>query len=392
MARKINYTKNGNEYFRVTTSIGRDNNGKLIRKEFYGTGKADAEAKRDDYLNNIRNGLKINYKDIILGELMHLWLFEIVKNKVKPTSFERYDGIYRNYLKDGELYGIKIHELKSLQIQRYYNELFKDGKSSNSIRILNKLMITFLNYAVDEDYLLRNLCIGNKITIPGISKIVNTEINSDEIQVFSNDEIKDLKNSLEGHRLKCLVLLALGTGLRQSELLALKWDDIDFTNNELSVNKSVKRVKLIKSDGSFRHEIRIQTTKTKNSNRIVPIPSSLVVTLKEHAKIQKEEQLKLGSSYAKNNIVFATASGNYISTKNLFMSYKNLLIKAGIIHKKFHALRHTYATKLFERDVPLKTVQILLGHSDIYITANTYTHVIPREKITAVEKLNDLFI
>ena len=74
------------------------------------------------------------------------------------------------------------------------------------------------------------------------------------------------------------------------------------------------------------------------------------------------------------------------------MSYKNLLIKAGIIHKKFHALRHTYATKLFERDVPLKTVQILLGHSDIYITANTYTHVIPREKITAVEKLNDLFI
>lgn len=74
------------------------------------------------------------------------------------------------------------------------------------------------------------------------------------------------------------------------------------------------------------------------------------------------------------------------------MSYKNLLIKAKIPHKKFHALRHTYATQLFEKGEPLKTVQTLLGHGDISITSNIYTHVMPKQKSNAAEKLNDLFI
>ena len=150
MARKTNYTKNGNDYFRVTTSIGRDANGKLIRKEFYGKSKTEAEDKRDEYINNIKNGLNINYKDTILGNLMHTWLFEVVKIKVKPTSFERYEGIYRNYIKESELYSLKLSDLKSLQVQRYYNNLYNNGKSSSSIKSLNKLLNQFLNYAVDD--------------------------------------------------------------------------------------------------------------------------------------------------------------------------------------------------------------------------------------------------
>ncbi|WP_315675194.1 tyrosine-type recombinase/integrase [Clostridium sp. 19966] len=86
-----------------------------------------------------------------------------------------------------------------------------------------------------------------------------------------------------------------------------------------------------------------------------------------------------------SNLVFATAIGNPICSKNLFSSYKNLLIKANIPHKKFHALRHTFATQLFENKVPLKTVQTLLGHSDISITADIYTHVMPKQRIEAVE-------
>lgn len=390
MARKTNYNKNGNEYYRVTATIGRDANGKLIRKEFYGKSKKEAEDKRDEYLNGIKNGLNIDYANISLGELMHLWLFEIIRisSKIKPSTFQRYEGIYRNYILNSEIYGMKLCDLKAIQIQRYYNKLYESGKSSSIIKNLNKLLKTFLNYAVAEGYLLKNPCSNSNIVIPKDNEFKKNE---DKIEVFSNEEINILKINLENHRLKALILLALGTGLREGELLGLKWSDIDFINKELKVQRSIKQVSIINSDGSREYKTIIQTPKSKNSIRTVPIPSSLIPILKEQDLQQKQDRLKFGASYANNDFVFTTETGNLIDARNLLRSYKRLLKKAGIPYKKFHALRHTYATKLFEANVPLKTVQTLLGHSDISITANIYTHVMPKEKIEAAEKLNNLF-
>ena len=116
MPRKINYSKNGQDYFRVTTSLGRNSSGKLIRKEFYGKSRKEAEQMKDEYLNNIKNGLNVDYKRILLGELMHSWLFEIVRasNKIKPSSFKRYEDIFRNYIANSDVYGIKINSLKAI--------------------------------------------------------------------------------------------------------------------------------------------------------------------------------------------------------------------------------------------------------------------------------------
>lgn len=387
MAVKTNYEKNGKKYFRVTASIGRDSNGKLIRKEFYGGSKKEAENKRDEYLLGIKNGLNSDFTNATLGTIMHAWLFEVMRIKLKPSSFQKYEGIYRNYIKDTEIYGLKLNNLKTLQLQRYYNNLYEKGKSSNSIKSLNKLLKTFLNYAVDEGYILRNPC-SSKIAIPGEIKAKSKE---KEIEIFTNEEINLLKNKTKDSKLHALILMALGTGLRQGELLALTWEDIDMNNKEVNVNKSIKRVKIINSDGTYEYKFLVQSPKTKSSLRVVPIPSSLIPMLKEHLKTQRLEKFKAGFDYEENNLVFPTTNGTPISSKNLFKSYKNLLKKVGIKHKKFHALRHTYATKLFENEVPLKTIQKLLGHSDISTTANIYTHVMPKEKITAVEKLNTLF-
>ncbi len=134
-----------------------------------------------------------------------------------------------------------------------------------------------------------------------------------------------------------------------------------------------------------------QSPKSIKSNRVVPIPSKLINALEEHKALQEKEKKEAGCSYVDKNLVFATKLGKPIVVKNLFESYRRILIRAKIPHKKFHALRHTYATKLFEKDVQLKTVQKLLGHKNISITADTYTHVMPKEKISAADKLNDLF-
>lgn len=388
MAVKTNYSKNGKDYFRITASVGRDSNGKLIRKEFYGKSKKDAEAKRDEYLNGLKNGLTMDYKNMSLGKLMRTWLFEVVRvsNRIKPPTFERYEGIYRNYVLDSEIYGLILNDIKSIQLQRYYNRLYDNGKSSNVIKNLNKLLKSFFNYAVDESYILKNPCIGKKVVIPG--EIKNVE---KKIEIFSDEEIKILQYALKNHRLKCLILLALGTGLRQGELLALKWSDLNIIDKELKVERSIKQVNIIAADGSKEYKTIIQTPKTKNSIRIVPIPSNLIPILENHSKNQKLEKLKAGSSYLDNDFIFTTELGKPINARNMTKTYKRILDKANIPYKKFHSLRHTYATKLFEKNVPLKTVQELLGHSDISITGNIYTHVMPKEKIKAAEKLNDLF-
>lgn len=388
MGRKINCVKNGKEYYRVTVSIGRDSNGKLIRKEFYGSSKKDAENKRDEYLDNIKKGLNVDYKNIVLGELMHSWLFEVIRvsSKIKPSTFQRYEGIYRNYIKSSDIYGVKISALKAMHLQRYYNSLYDKGKTSNVIKNLNKLLKSFFNYAVAEDYILKNPCSSKRIVIPGQS-----EIHERKIEIFSDEEINTLKIVLKDHRLKFLILLALGTGLRQGELLGLKWVDIDIDNKQLKVERSIKQVSIISSDETRKYKTIVQSPKTKNSIRTVPIPSNLIVALKEHKKFQKQEKLKCGNFYNDTDYVFTTETGKTMNARNVTKSYERLLKKAKIPYKKFHSLRHTYATKLFEVNVPLKTVQMLLGHSDISITANIYTHVMPKEKIKAVEKLNNLF-
>ena len=106
---------------------------------------------------------------------------------------------------------------------------------------------------------------------------------------------------------------------------------------------------------------------------------------------QKRNKLRCGECYHESNYIFTTQSGTNIDVTNLSHAWDRILKNAGLKHKKFHALRHTYATKLFENHVELKTASKLLGHSSIEMTADIYTHVIPKEKINAVEKINYIF-
>lgn len=387
MAVKTNCNKNGSNYFRVSAVLGTDSRGKRIVKEFYGRSKSEAEAMKKEYLEGIKNGLNIDIKRVLVGELMNTWLFETVRvsNRIKPTTFERYEGIYRNYVKDSPLYSIKIAELKALQVQRYYNSLFNTGKSRNIIENLNKLLKQFLNYAVDEGYLDKNPCVGKKIVIPGEKK------HREEVQHFTDEEIESLISNLRGDRYRELILLSLGTGLRRGELLALTWEDIDLRNNIIKINKSLAKVYIIGEDGLKERKQIIQVPKTRRSIREVPFPENLIPIFKDIKRKQNRDKFKCGQSYEISNHVFTTSTGKLIDVTNLSHAWANILKRSKISHKKFHALRHTFATKLFEKDVPLKTVSELLGHSTTEMTANTYTHVIPKQKINAVEKLNYMF-
>lgn len=368
MARKTNFEVNGKEYYRITKTIGKKSDGTSIRKQFYGAGIKEANQKADEYMNKIKNGLICNFEYITLNDLMYKWLFQVKINELKPSSFQSYEGIYRNYVKSSEISGLKVYNIKSIQIQEYYNKLGKN-KSFSQIKKLNKLLKQFFFYAEREGYILKNPCIS--LTIPNKDKTIDTQ---NKIEYFNKNEISKLKKAFKNNKFKNLILMAIGTGLRQGELLALKWENVYLEKKYLEVKETVKKVYVFDALGNKQLKTIYQKPKTKNSIRKVDLPDKLVQLLK-----------KMNHS---TTFVFEE-NGKPFSAKTLFGNWKKVLNDNNIPYKKFHALRHTYATMLLTKGVDLKTVQDLMGHSDIAIT-QIYLHVLPKTKSDAVNKLNDL--
>lgn len=375
MAKKTNIEINGNKYFRVTRTIGKKADGTPVRKSFYGTGINEANEKADKYMNDIKNGLIANFDTVTVNDLMHTWLFDFLHNssKIKPSTFQRYEGIYRNYIKESPIAGIKISALNSLQIQKYYNQLYKHQYRYTQIETLNTVLKVFFNWCIDNGYVLKNP--ASKVNIKGDkTAIINNK--RKDVEILSEDEIKTIKDYIKNTNIELLILLDLATGLRQGELLALDWDHIDLDNKELKVEKSVKEVYVYDSENKKHIETIFQSPKTIHSFRTVSIPDVLINVLK---KVE-----------SKKGLLFYDELGNPLKAKNVSYQWAKILKDCNIPHKKFHAIRHTYGSMLLKNGVDIETVAELMGHSAISIT-QIYLHSTSNQKQDAVNKLNHLF-
>lgn len=372
MAKKTNTKINGKEYYRLRKVIGHKEDGEKVIKNFYGESKKEAEEKANAYLNNISNGLISDFENVTFSELMHSWLFDFLHNssKIKPSTFQRYESIYRNYIKNSSIAGNKLIQIKTLQLQKFYNELSKNGYSYSQIKTLNTILKVFFNWCIDNDYILKNPC--KKVLLKGNkTDIINNK--QKDVEILTEKEIKLLKDYLKGSDFELLFLLDLATGLRQGELLALDWEHIDLKNKIITVERTVKEV-YVYDDEEHKHiETIFQTPKTLNSFRKVPIPNSMIDMLKN----QK----------SKNNLLFKDTKGNPLKGKNVSTKWTKILKECNIPHKKFHSIRHTYASILLKKGVDIETVAELMGHTAISIT-QIYLHSSKKQKNTSVNKLN----
>ncbi|WP_315110214.1 site-specific integrase [Clostridium intestinale] len=337
----------------------------------------------NDYRDKNSKGLIAKEEKIILQDWYSIWLFEFKANELKSSTIERYDVFYRNYVKGCSIGQTKLKDLTSLIIQSYYNKLISEGKTPNTVRALHKALKACISHAKRVNYVGINCC--DNIILPKI------QYKKDEkFKVFTLEEQKKFLSSINEHKYKLMFIFALSTGVRIGELVGLKWSDVDFNKGVLTINKSMSRAYKIE-EGKRKFVIEETTPKTISSIREIGIPSNVLSMLEIHKKIQEEYKKEYKDIYSDKGFIFADALGDFILPDTLSKSYKKVLKVNNIKLTSFHSLRHTYATRLFEKGVPLKTVQKLLGHSSIKITADIYTHVIGNEKISAVQKLNDLF-
>ena len=384
MATKTNIKINNKDYYRITIDLGRDSNGKRIRKQFYGKSKREAENKKIKFLEKYNTG--ITDKKLYIGETMHKWLFEVVKTgNLKDSSFDKYEGIYRNYFKDSPISIMPLDAIQPLDIQMYYNKLFKLGKSSNVIKNAHKLLKQFFQYCEDNNYIDRNPASGKKVTIPANK---NTEKYNKEVEIFTNEEMKMLLNSKENTFIRYAALISFATGMRRGEILGLKESDIDYKENQIHIRRSAVTATKISEDEK-RHKITyLSSTKTGSSTRDIPLQQGLIPIIKKAIILKKEMVLNgVNINNEFKDIIFISKDGNLINASNFEKSWIYFLKRCGVEHKKFHSLRHTYATRQFEAGIPVKTVSKLLGHKSTDITLDVYTHVIKQEKEKAIDTL-----
>lgn len=375
--------KNGKKYYTATVTIGVKEDGKPLRKSFCGYSYKEVKKKMDDCINKRDNGLLEKNNSYTVESWFHTWLFDFRVHDLKDTTFTKYDSIYRNYILGSKIGSIALSDLRATHLQSYYKDLLDNEISPNIIRTVNKHLGTSLNLALKQGLVMRNY--AELVTLPKAEKK-----NDEVIKCFSETEQKAFIDALANHRNKPLYLTAFGCGLRLGEIIGLKWEDVDFNTETISIRRAISNIAKVQADGSRKWKVIEHTPKTDTSNRTIPMPKTLVAALKHHKQQQNKEKLKNGELYTDNHLVFCTECGNFLDTRNLTRSYTRLLKKIGIPYKNFHSLRHTYATRLFENNVPIKTVQALLGHKDITTTMNIYTHVMPEKMTNEVQCLNSI--
>jgi integrase len=357
------------------------------RKYVYGKTRQEVADEIISIQNKVNKGIYKNPSKITLGQWLDTWLFEYKKINLRLKTFESYEGLIRTHLKPS-LGTIQLKNIRPEQIQAMLNEKYLNGRidgtgglSSRTVKYLSVILSESLEQAIKNGLISTNPC--NAIVLPKQIK--------KEIKVLTIEEQIKFLNTARNHRLGCSFVLALATGLRLGELLALKWSDIDFKNGTLHVKRSVSRVKEFESKTISKNKLVIQEPKTKSSKRVIPIPRNVLRELKEYKLTQNAEKLKLGSAYQDTDIIFSTEFGTIVNPRNFERTFYNTLKAAGLEHINFHALRHTYATRLLEANIHPKVAQELLGHSSISMTLDTYSSVLPDVKIAAAEKINDLF-
>ncbi|MBC5824111.1 MAG: site-specific integrase [Candidatus Eremiobacteraeota bacterium] len=303
--------------------------------------------------------------NISLGEWLDHWL-EDAKSELKHNTYVYYADAVRKHLKPYAGH-FKLADLKVADIKQLLSDLRRDGVGGRARQRAYQALYRALNVAFKDERIPRNVCV--LVERPRHQAKAKAVLTNEQIRVFREPVARSSHHAL--------FILALDSGMRQGELLALRWEDVNFSNRTVQVRASLTRGEAGK--------LVIQSPKTMASVRIIRLPKATCDVLWEHRK--RALRTNLGSS----PWVFATSVGTPINKDNLnHRHFRPLLRRAGLPPIPFHALRHTHATQLAINGVSPKAIQTRLGHASSRMTLDVYTHAQPEMEEQAIAALDKM--
>ncbi len=353
--RKKTVTRNGKPYTyweaRVTT--GRDpGTGKQIQRSFTGKTQKEVREKMQAAAVEINQGTYTAPSKLTVGQWLDIWQRDYL-GSVKPCTVRTYKMAIGNHVCPA-LGAVKLADLHPHMVQGFINGL---KLAPASARLVYQVLHRALEKAVDLNYIPRNP--SDRCELPRQDR--------KEIHPLDDQQIAALLEAAEGTALEYLVRVALFTGMRQSELLGLTWDVVDFTSGQITINKQLSRLE--------HREAGLFISPKSGKGRTITAAPLVLRALQAQKRRQAEMQLRAGPIWSNpHGLVFTNQAGAPLEQRSVDYQFRRIVAAAGLVGVRFHDTRHTYAVNAIRAGDDIKTVQGNLGHATAAFTLDRYAH------------------
>jgi integrase len=371
--------KNSNSW-NIVLNLGRDPQTGKRRQQWItvkGT-KKDAERQLMAELARLDSGTYVKPNKLTLGAYLEQWLDDYARLNVRPRTYERYCEIVRKYLVPA-LGSIPLTELKPHHVQSYYSKALvsgsrtgKGGLSAQTVHHYHRLLFEALRYAVRHDILVRNICEAVDPPRAEYRRVASTDAQG----------VKSLLEAVKGTIYYPIFYSAAHTGLRRSELLALRWQNVDLDFMTLAVTETIHRLKTC--------QYVFDAPKSKRGKRMIALSPSLAILLREHKAQQTTMRQELGMEVKDTDLVFSHPDGSPVRPDTVTRTFASIARSVGLPGLRFHDLRHAHASLMLQQGVSVKVISERLGHSGVAITLDTYSHVLPGMQEAAVKRFDEV--
>ena len=374
--------KRGKDSYSIAISTGKDATTGKYKYQWItvrGT-KKDAEKKLAEVLHQLDYGTFIKPGKITLAEYLERWLRDYVWPNLAPRTAEGYEHIIRRHIIPS-LGSMTLTQLKPEHLQMYYSEKLSggrcDGKGGLSPKTVRHHHVTLhdaLEHAVKMGLLNRN--VGDAVSPPRCQR--------SQWQTLSELDISTFLEAAKGTPYYVLFYLALFTGMRRSELLALRWCDVDLLLCQAHITRTLHHLRT--------GEIVIRVPKSTKGRRMVSLSPSTALLLQEHRDKQEAQGAMLGVPLKDDDLVFSDLEGKPLLPDTVTHAWVKLVRRTGLKGIRLHDARHTHASLMLKQGVHPKIVQERLGHASIQITLNTYSHIAPGLQQAAAEGFDKMIL
>ena len=336
-----------------------------VNHSFYGKTRKEVTAKLTEAKQKQSHGiLTTSHQDMTVKTWIDSWHAR-VKPTIRQSTWRRYGELLAHV--QVRLGRVTLTKLAPHHIEALYAELLTAGLSSTTVHHIHMALHKALDDAFRKGEIARN--VSELVHVPAMAV--------HEIHPLTQEQARVFLEAIKGDRLEALYALAISTGMRQGEILALHWNDLDLDQGVLQVRYSVRR-----EGGRF----VFTEPKTKHGKRKILLSPEVIEVLRSHRVRQLAERLTAGPAWADLDLIFCNECGHPLHCGNVGrLWFHKIIAKADLPRIRFHDLRHTAATLMLLTGVPTKVVSEMLGHATVAITLDTYSHVLPsmQENATA---------
>ena len=339
------------------------------RKWVYGRTRREVAERLARVQRDIADGRPVANDRLTTGEYLQRWLDDVARDRVRPLTWRGYEQLIRVHLVP-TLGRVPLARLTPQHVNTLLSAKTREGRlAPRTVQYMHSVLRAALNQAVRW-----RIVPYNAAALVSAPRVVHAEV-----RVLTPQEARSLLDAARGDRLEALYSVALALGLRQGEALGLSWSDVDLESGALRVRRAAQRIP---------HEgVRLVETKTARSRRTLALPPVVVRALREHRGRQVEERLAAGEDWQDLGLVFTSEIGTPLDGPNVTHRFHRLLARAGLPRMRFHDLRHACASLLLAQGVHPRVVMETLGHSQISLTMNTYSHVLPALQREAADQM-----